>query len=164
MNNKVNYTVVGFMVLFGLSLMIGFSYWLLKPSAEAEIKRYLIRFDESVLGLNIDSPVKYRGISVGKVSKLEINKKNSEQIEVTVTILKSTPIKTDTNAKLTAQGITGLTYINLSMGSHISDTLKAKEYEIYPVIKTTPSFFENFDMKIRGFFWGGCLFLGEKRI
>ena len=118
MNNRVNYTLVGFVVLFGFSLIVGFTYWLLQPSSEIETKRYLIHFDESVLGLNIDAPVKYRGISVGEVTRLRINPKNAEQVEVLLTILRSTPIKFDTVAKLTSQGITGLSYINLSLGSN----------------------------------------------
>lgn len=148
MNNKVNYTMVGILVFVGIGLMLGFAYWLLKPSAEEDVKRYTIYFDESVLGLNIDSPVKYRGISVGKVTKLKINEENTEQVEVLISILKSTPIKEDTVAKLTAQGITGLSYINLSMGSDKGENLRAKRGEKYPVIKTVPSFFENFETSL----------------
>lgn len=148
MNNKVNYALVGVMVLVGSILMIVFSYWMLKPSVSDEVQTYTIYFDESVLGLNIDAPVKFRGISVGKVSRLSINPKNSEQVEVTVTILKTTPIKIDTVAKLTAQGITGLAYINLSMGSNNTADLEALDGEKYPVIKTVPSFFENFEKSL----------------
>ena len=145
MNNRVNYTLVGFLVFFAITLILFFTYWLLRPSVEEDVKKYNIYFDESVLGLNIDAPVKYRGINVGKVSSLEINPKNMEQVEVAITILKTTPIKVDTVAKLTAQGITGLSYINLSMGSKDAPNLVAKDDEKYPSIKTVPSFFENIE-------------------
>jgi len=148
MNNKVNYTLVGFLVLFGFALMVGFTYWLLKPSNKREEAKYHIYFDESVLGLNLDAPVKYRGISVGKVSHLKINPNNSEQVEVLVTILKSTPIKENTVAKLTSQGITGLSYINLSMGDNNAPALECAEGHEYPIIKTVPSFFENFEKSL----------------
>jgi len=148
MNNKVNYTMIGFLVLFGFTMIFGFTYWLLKPSNEAEVKNYYIHFDESVLGLNIDAPVKYRGISVGKVTTLKINPRNLEQVQVLITILKTTPIKVDTVAKLTAQGITGLSYINLSMGSKDGADLVAKPNEKYPSIDTVPSFFENFESSL----------------
>ncbi|MDY0116298.1 MAG: MlaD family protein [Sulfurimonadaceae bacterium] len=143
MNNKVNYTLIGLITLVGFAFLMGFGYWLLKPTSQTDTKRYLIYFDESVLGLNIDAPVKYRGISVGKVSGLEIDPKNSEQVEVSIDVISSTPIKTSTLARLTAQGITGLTYINLSMGEQDSLLLEAREGEEYPIIKTEPSFFEN---------------------
>lgn len=145
MNNKVNYTVVGIVVLFAMALMMSFGYWLLKPTNEDVVQRYTIYFDESVFGLNIDAPVKYRGISVGKVSKLKINPKNSEQVQVTITILDNTPIKVNTVAKLTAQGITGLSYINLSLGTHDAPELKKKDGELYPVITSVPSFFEDLE-------------------
>jgi phospholipid/cholesterol/gamma-HCH transport system substrate-binding protein len=148
MNNKVNYTVVGLLVLLGLAMILAFSYWLLKPTDDKKTSQYIVYFDESVLGLNIDAPVKYRGISVGKVTKLKINPNNSEQVEVLVTILRTTPVKVDTAAKLTAQGITGLSYINLSMGGNMSDSLKRLEGAEYPVIKSIPSFFENFEKSL----------------
>ncbi len=148
MNNRVNYAVIGFLVLFGLSLIGGFAYWMLKPTTQKDVKIYAIYFEESVLGLNIDAPVKYRGINVGKVIDLSISEKNSEKVRVLVSILKSTPIKVDTVAKLTAQGITGLTYINLSQGSHLAKPLEAKKGEKYPVIKTVPSFFTNFEKSL----------------
>ena len=148
MNNKVNYTLVGFLVLIGAAMIMGFSYWLLKPTVETETTRYNIYFDESVLGLNIDAPVKYRGISVGKVSHLRISPTNSERVEVQITILKSTPIKESTVARLTAQGITGLSYINLSMGDHGAPALVRTDDEEYPVIQTVPSFFEDFEKSL----------------
>jgi len=150
MNNRVNYTMVGFFVLLGITLMLGVSYWMLKPSDNAQTTLYNIYFDESVLGLNLDAPVKYRGISVGKVTSLEISPSNSEQVEVQVTVLKSTPIKENTVARLTAQGITGLTYINLSMGDSYAPALQRKKGESCPTIKTVPSFFENIEQSLGG--------------
>jgi phospholipid/cholesterol/gamma-HCH transport system substrate-binding protein len=148
MNNKVNYTLVGFIVLFGIALMTAFTYWLMKPSADEETKKYLIYFNESVLGLNIDAPVKYRGISVGKVVRVRVNPSNSEQVEVLISILSTTPVKSNTVAQLTAQGITGLSYINLSLGDNNTPALVKKEGESYAVIKSIPSFFENFEKSL----------------
>lgn len=148
MNNKVNYTMIGVLVLIAFTLMLGFTYWLLKPSNEVKVKTYAILFNESVLGLNIDSAVKFRGINVGKVTNLKINPKNTEQIEVLITILKSTPIKSSTVAKLTSQGITGLSYINLSLGDNNAPALEVHDGDKYPIIKTIPSFFENFEKSL----------------
>lgn len=148
MNNKVNYTLIGTFTLAGLLLLMGFAYWLLRPSGQEDTQKYLIYFNESVLGLNIDAPVKYRGIAVGKVSAMRIDPHNSEQVEVTVDVLSTTPIKVTTLARLTAQGITGLTYINLSMGENESPLLEAEPSQKYPVIKTEPSFFENIEKSL----------------
>jgi len=145
MNNKVNYTLVGVIVLLSIICMLGFTYWMLKPTKSLQTQTYIIYFNESVLGLNLDAPVKYKGIKVGKVTRLRIDPHNSEQVEVTVEILQSTPIKADTVAKLTAQGITGLSYINLTEGSNSAPPLQAQKGKKYPVIKTAPSFFANIE-------------------
>jgi len=148
MNNRVNYGLVGFIVFIGIVLMVGFTFWLLKPTANEDIKTYSISFDESVLGLNIDAPVKYRGLSVGKVSKIRINPHNEEQVEVLINILNTTPIKDNIVAKLTAQGITGLSYINLSVVK--PEKIKAFTYKSkeYPSIHTQPSFMNNLESSI----------------
>jgi len=148
MNNKVNYSLIGFLVLFSISMMLVFGYWLLKPSQEEHMKKYNIYFYESVLGLNIDSPVKYRGISVGKVIGLKINSNNTEQVEVLISVLQTTPIKSSTVAKLTSQGITGLSYINLTLGDKDAPPLLPKEGEKYAVVKTTPSLFIRLEQTI----------------
>lgn len=139
MNNKVNYSLIGFLMLFATFLMLGFGYWLLKPSKNIEMKTYAIHFEESVLGLNLDAPVKFRGISVGKVTNLSINPNNSEEVIVLVSVLNSTPIKSSTMAQLTSQGITGLSYINLSFGDDSAPLLEKEDGQEYPVIKTIPS-------------------------
>lgn len=120
--------------------MLGFGYWLLKPAKEAQMRTYAIYFEESVLGLNLDAPVKYRGISVGKVTELSISPRNSEEVQVLVSVLASTPIKSSTRAQLTSQGITGLSYINLSFAEDAdAKPLEHLQGEEYAVIKTIPS-------------------------
>ncbi len=140
MNNRANYTLIGFLVLSGFFLMLAFGYWLLKPSNEQEVTKYIIYFNESVSGLNIDAPVKYKGVSVGKVLKLSINQADKTQVEVLVEILKTTPIATSTVAILTSQGITGLSYINLTHDNTGSfEVLKKLPNDEYAVIKSAPS-------------------------
>lgn len=127
-------------MLLGVALMLGFGYWLLKPAKEAQMRTYAIYFEESVLGLNLDAPVKYRGISVGKVTELSISPRNSEEVRVLVSVLASTPIKSSTRAQLTSQGITGLSYVNLSFGEDAdAKPLERLQGEEYAVIKTIPS-------------------------
>lgn len=141
MNAKTNYTLVGLFVLLSLALMAFFAIWMLQPEKENEIQTYRIEFSESVSGLNVDSPVKYRGVTVGKVKKIRINPKHIDKIDVLIDVQKSTPIKTDTVAKLKAQGITGLSYIDLSRGSEAAELLSSSEKGEIPVIRSEPSFF-----------------------
>ena len=144
MNSRVNYTLVGTFVLVGMVLAAAFVYWLMKPTAKTQMRPYRIYFSESVSGLNIDSPVKYRGITVGKVREMQIDPQNNEQILINIAIDANTPIKTDTVARLTAQGITGLLFIDLSEGSREAPLLQPAKGEKVAVIPSSPSFFERF--------------------
>jgi len=139
MNAKTNYSIVGLFVIMSIVLIFVFVIWLVKPTDDRELTSFKIYFTESVSGLNIDSPVKYRGVTIGKVTSMHINPTNIEEIQVDILVDKSAPIKTDTVAKLKAQGITGLNYIDLSQGSETTPLL-CEENEEDPVIKSVPSF------------------------
>ncbi len=139
MNAKTNYSMVGLFVLMSIVLIFVFVIWLIKPTDKEDLASFRIYFTESVSGLNIDSPVKYRGVTIGKVTKMSINKENIEEIQVDISVYSDTPIKTDTVAKLKAQGITGLNYIDLSQGSK-SAPLLCENGEENMVIKSVPSF------------------------
>lgn len=131
--------MVGLFVIMSIVLIFVFVIWLIKPTDDKELTLFKIYFTESVSGLNIDSPVKYRGVTIGKVTKMRINPANIEEIEVRILVDREAPIKTDTVAKLKAQGITGLNYIDLSEGSKETPLLceNGKEEK---VIKSVPSF------------------------
>ncbi len=139
MNAKTNYTMVGLFVITSIVLIFVFVIWLIRPTDEKSLAQYKIYFTESVSGLNIDSPVKYRGVTIGKVSKMRINRENIEEIEVLISVDSDAPIKTDTVAKLKSQGITGLNYIDLSHGSKATPLLCEVPGEIKE-IRSVPSF------------------------
>ena len=141
MNAKTNQTIVGAFVLLSAVLMAFFVIWMLQPAQKDELQSYRIEFGESVSGLNVDSPVKFRGVTVGKVRSIRISPTNVEMIEVLIEVWKTTPVKTDTVAKLKSQGITGLSYVDLSRGSEAAPLLKPKAKGGIPTIPFEPSFF-----------------------
>ena len=131
--------MVGLFVIMSIVLIFTFVIWLVRPTDNTELTLFKIYFTESVSGLNIDSPVKYRGVTIGKVTKMRINPENVEEIEVKIMVDREAPIKTYTVAKLKAQGITGLNYIDLSQGSKMTPLL-CEDGEEELVIKSVPSF------------------------
>jgi len=139
MNAKTNYTMVGLFVIMSIVLIFVFVIWLIRPTDERELAIFKIYFTESVSGLNVDSPVKYRGVTIGKVTQMRINPTNVEEIEVNILVDREAPIKIDTVAKLKSQGITGLNYIDLSQGSKATPLL-CENGEEELVIKSVPSF------------------------
>ena len=140
MEEKVNYAVVGIFVL-ALSLgLIGGILWF------SSSKSYLMAYDvyqtymtESVAGLNVNAPVRYRGVQVGRVRTIALAPNNVEEVLLTLDIVHGTPVKVDTVAVLRMQGLTGLAFLELSAGGRDSPALQAVAGEKYPVIKAGPS-------------------------
>ena len=135
MEKRLSYTVVGsFVILLSIALM-AFMFWLGKYGNKAtEYDYYKTYFTESVSGLNIASMVKLRGVEVGRVKQISINKQNSEEVEVLLEIDKGTPVKIDTYTSLDSQGITGLKYIELKGGSNEADSIKTSKESIARIV------------------------------
>jgi ABC-type transporter Mla subunit MlaD len=97
-------------LITALSVVGGLKLW--KSS-----RVYHIRFEESVAGLDKGSPVRLKGVRVGTVDDLRIPPEDISMVEVTISVSRGTPIKTDTEATIASVGITGLRYIELSSGT-----------------------------------------------
>lgn len=142
METRASYLLVGTFVLVLVAAGFVFILWIAKAQVSRDTATYLTYFTTTVTGLQTGSVVRYRGIPVGEVTRIRIDPKNPEQIEVTLEIDSSTPIKTDTVATLESQGITGVAFIQLRGGRRTSPTLVAQQGERYPVIKSEGSGFE----------------------
>jgi phospholipid/cholesterol/gamma-HCH transport system substrate-binding protein len=94
---------------------------------------------ESVGGLDLNAPVKYRGVDVGKVRDIRLVPDNPQLVQIVYEIERGTPIKADTVATLTTQGLTGIAHVELSGGSPGSPPLVARTSGEVPIIPTKPS-------------------------
>ncbi len=140
MNDKVNYALVGaFVLVLGAALVAGILWLAAGLGGKETMGRYQAVIQESVAGLNVDAPVKYLGVDVGKVSRISINPQNSEQVQLQFLIERGTPIKRDSVAVLKTQGLTGIAYVELSGGSASSPPLLAGHDEAPPTIPFKPS-------------------------
>ncbi|MCK9984229.1 MAG: phospholipid/cholesterol/gamma-HCH transport system substrate-binding protein [Azoarcus sp.] len=140
MENKVNYAIVGgFVLVLGAVLVAGI-LWLASGGAfQKKYDLYLAIEDESVAGLNLNAPVKYNGVDVGKVRQIQLDPANPERVNLIFAIERGTPIKEDTVAVLKTQGLTGIAYVELGGGTQGAPPLRATAGSPYPVIRTKPS-------------------------
>ena len=140
METKVNYAIVGaFVLVLGAALIAG-ALWLASGGTlQKKYDLYLAILDESVAGLNLNAPVKYNGVDVGKVRDIRLDPANPERVRLVFAIERGTPIKIDTVAVLKTQGLTGIAYVELSGGARDAAPLLAISPEEYPVILTKPS-------------------------
>ena len=136
----MNYALVGGFVLLLGALLIGIVLWLASGGAlQKKYDLYQAIEDESVAGLNLNAPVKYNGVDVGKVRSIELDPGNPERVNLLFAIEHGTPIKQDTVAVLKTQGLTGIAYVELSGGAVGSPPLQTVAGNRYPVIRTKPS-------------------------
>ena len=136
----MNYALVGGFVLVLGSALIAGVLWLASGGAfQTKYDPYMANVDESVAGLNLNAPVKYNGVDVGKVRSIQLDAENPERVRLVFAIERGTPIKEDTVAVLKTQGLTGIAYVELGGGTRESPALRATEGQPYPVIRTKPS-------------------------
>jgi phospholipid/cholesterol/gamma-HCH transport system substrate-binding protein len=144
---------VGLFLICGIAVLILAIIWLGMSNYLEKGRLYVAYFDESVQGLDVDSPVKYRGVHIGRVHSIGVAP-DERLIEVVLKI--ESDLQPEGNAKnlvakLKSVGITGLMFIELEHqppGAATpvpSYTFKPK----YPVIPTRPSeiskFFQGID-------------------
>jgi phospholipid/cholesterol/gamma-HCH transport system substrate-binding protein len=145
MERQVNYAMVGLFVILLGAVWLAISLWLALGDFGTNYTRYHVFMNESVSGLNLDAPVKYRGVEIGRVRDIDLNPLVPGQVQLTLDIEADVPIREDTIAVLTVQGVTGIAFVDLTGGSLESPLLQAGDDQPYPVLKTGPSFFFRLD-------------------
>ena len=150
MEAKVNYAVVGAFVLVLAAALIAGVLWLSSGKTfRHAFDHYLIYMTESVSGLSVDAPVRYRGVQVGSVRRIALAPGNVEQVQLLVAIDRGTPVMQDTVAELRVQGLTGIAHIELTGGSQTAPRLEvARPGEEYPVIRSDPSLLVRLDASV----------------
>jgi len=131
---------VGLFVVTGFIMVIFVVIWLGMSNYLEKGKFYVAYFDESVQGLDRDSPVKYRGVSIGKVYSIGVAP-DANLIEVVLKIETGLKLDKSIAAQLKSVGITGIMFVELEK-KKAGDTLVSPHNAFeasYPIIDTRPS-------------------------
>jgi len=138
--------MVGLFIAIGLAISIVAIIWLGMSKYLEKGQLYVAYFDESIQGLDRDSPVKYRGVPVGRVKSVGVAPDGTlihviMKIETELEPESENETVEDIVAQLKSIGITGIMFVEL-------DRKKAGDPEFtpkltfrpeYPVIATKPS-------------------------
>lgn len=143
METRANYVLIGAFTLVTAAALLLFGLWAAKYSSERTWQQYQIVFREAVTGLSVGSPVQYNGIAVGSITKLSLAPNDPRQVVALIRVESSTPIKTDTRAKLAITSLTGPTIIQLSGGTPQAPALTTVDKREAPLIQTAPSALQN---------------------
>lgn len=142
METKPNSFLVGLVVLIILIAGTGFVIWFSKLEIGTNHNLYRIDFEGSVTGLRENEDVLYKGIAIGKVKKIRVFKEDVNQVKVIVDIFRPDIIRESSIATIEAQGLTGVTFVQITGSEQSSPILEAKEGEKYPIIKSKKSSIE----------------------
>ena len=73
MKQEKTYKMVGFFVVIGFISFIAIIYNYLSYKFSTDESNYVVMyFDESIQGLNVGSPVMFKGVEIGKVAKIRL--------------------------------------------------------------------------------------------
>jgi phospholipid/cholesterol/gamma-HCH transport system substrate-binding protein len=144
MERDAHYVAVGAFILLVIAMGVGFVLWYTDANDGREYERYEIYFTGSVSGLDRGSPVRFLGVDVGRVRRLQIDTGNASRVHVVVEVDKTAPISAATRASLGLQGVTGLLYVNLKEASDVDRTAPLMQGNRYPVIEAVESDFDAF--------------------
>ncbi|MGD9052442.1 MAG: MlaD family protein [Desulfobacterales bacterium] len=103
---------VGLFIAIGFTLAILVFIWLGMSRFLQKGRFYATYFDESVQGLDVDSPVKYRGVFIGRVENIAVAP-DSKLIQVVLKIESGQALDQNIVAQMKSVGITGRMFVEL---------------------------------------------------
>ena len=136
---------VGIFVIIGFSIAAAAIIWFGLADYLQEGRLFAAYFDESVQGLDKDSSVKYRGVTVGKVESIDVAPDDT-LIQVILKIEKDMKLTPDIVAQLKSVGITGIMFVELDVKNDDEQDFSPKIsfQSKYPVVATRPSEFKKY--------------------
>jgi phospholipid/cholesterol/gamma-HCH transport system substrate-binding protein len=124
MEKDANYTIAGalsLVLLFGLAVFV---VWLAKFQFNKTYDMYDILFAGPVRGLSAGGEVHFNGIKVGEITKVDLDPKDPSRVIARARLSSGVPVKRDSYASLEPQGITGVSYVQITSGSAAAPLLK----------------------------------------
>ena len=116
METRAPFVTIGAFVLAAIVAVFGFVYWLNNMGGLGQRTLYHVQFEGSVPGLLVGAAVLFNGIRVGEVTELGLAPDNARRVNATISVVATTPIRTDTKVGLEFQGLTGVPVIALEGG------------------------------------------------
>lgn len=111
MESRAYALLTGLFVIAVLAAMVVWANWLSRDLQERVPYRVVSAIP--VTGLNPQAQVRYRGIAVGRVTTIGLDRKDQRRIVIDIEVDKQIPVTRATYAQLGMEGITGIAYVHL---------------------------------------------------
>ncbi len=138
-SQKTKFTV-GLFVAGGIAFVLLAIIWLGMSRFFEKGRYYVTYFNESVQGLDLESPVKYRGVSIGRVKRIGVAP-DSRLIEVVLKVESGQNLDGNMVAQLKSVGITGSMFLELDRKKENEpDRSPSLSFPSeYPIVASKPS-------------------------
>lgn len=140
MENRAYALAAGLFTLLLGTGVFATAVWFSGETVEAS--NYLLVSRHAVSGLNPQAPVRFRGVTVGKVVSIDFDPLEPRTILVEITVRTGTPLSRGTYAQLGTQGVTGLSYVILDDDGSRHEPLVAAGDQLAR-IEVRPSFMDS---------------------
>ncbi len=117
MEVRARYVQMGAFTLAVLALGFAFVYWLNNAGGFGDRVAYRVQFEGPVAGLLRGSAVLFNGIRVGEVTDLALDPAKPRQVQATIAVERSAPVRKDTEVSIDFQGLTGSPVVTLTGGN-----------------------------------------------
>lgn len=111
MENKAHALTAGLFVVAILALLVAMAIWLTRDVGTT--RPYEMITADSVTGLRVQAPVRFKGVPVGTVTAINFNPAQRSSVLIQMAIAEDAPITRATFATLAFQGVTGLSFVQL---------------------------------------------------
>jgi phospholipid/cholesterol/gamma-HCH transport system substrate-binding protein len=139
MESRAYALITGLFVLGIAGCIVLWAQWLAKtPIARTP---YRVVATGPVSGLNPEAQVRYRGMGVGRVSAIGLDRKDPRRILINIEIDDNIPVTRGTFAQLGMEGITGIAYVHL-LDDYRDMQLAAKAADGIAELPLRPAFFD----------------------
>lgn len=125
MENKAHALAAGTFVLLVTALLVALAAWLTREVGAQRVFEMTTR--DAVSGLQLQAAVRFRGVSVGKVTAIEFDPHVRGNVLVRIAVDDSAPVTRSTYATLGFQGVTGLAFVALDDSGESKEALVAPE-------------------------------------
>jgi len=139
METRANYVAVGGFVLACVLGVVITMLWLAGVQYSQEFEYYETDFKGPVTGLGKGTSVLYNGIGVGRVFDLHFDPNDPQKVVVILQVQPGLNLRTDSQATIEPQGLTGGAAVEITGGKANSPLLEAQPGQRYAIINSKPS-------------------------
>jgi len=133
METRGKFILIGLFTLLGMVGLVALLLWFARVELDQKFDYYDVRFT-SVSGLSDASDVRFSGLPVGRVVDVRLAPERDGRILVRVEVDAATPVRRDSIATIEAQGVTGVSFVQISSGTPETPLLRPTDDQDVPVI------------------------------